>query len=69
MTIQILLKGYQYVMNIVQLAAYGAVHSSVYFGEPNLITKFLLACAVLLVISLLIHALLNAICAGMRLYR
>ena len=62
------------IMSIVYLATYAAVHSSVYFGEPSLIAK-LLPCAyydtmikhVLLLISLLLHALISATYDGMRL--
>ena len=65
--------------SVTKLATYAALHSSYHIGEPiaSFPSYVLLPCAydicydyaVLLLISLLLHALINATCAGTRLYR
>ena len=58
-------------LSIVQLVALAVVQSSFYFGKHSLISK-LLHCAydaMLLLISLLLHSLIKATCAALRLYR
>ena len=65
------------IMSIAQPAACAAVHSSLDFGEPSLISKLLLCaygtiydCAILLLIScFFLRSLINTTCVETRLHR